>query len=150
MILRGRIETPDPDYYFDINVVEMVEDQVDGTSHPLTLAMVSPTHRINLDDNSIVKGSIGLIQFRDDDNFRAGIIGHEAVHCALDYIRNFEEEYFELDIEGCDDNEERLAWLVGWFTKEITNFYYDIVRPLEDRSTENKPYPESELQKGGD
>lgn len=124
MILRGRIETPNPDYYFDINVVEMIEDHVDKTSHPSTLAMVSPSHVI-IEDDQIQKGSIGLIQFRDDDNFRAGIISHVAVHCALNYIRVFEPENFKLNIEDCDDNEERLAWLIGWFTKEITNFYYD-------------------------
>jgi hypothetical protein len=141
MILRGKIETPDPDYYFDINVVEMVECHVDRASYPTTLAMVSPNYTI-MEDDKIQKGSIGLIQFRDDDNFRSGIISHEAAHCALAFIRIFESKILSLDPVDCDDNEERLAWLIGWFTKEISNFYYDVVKPLEREGTMDKSYPE--------
>jgi len=48
------------------------------------------------------------------------------MHCATAYMRIFEEDKLVLGDE-CDDNEERLAWLVGWFCKEITNYYYDVI-----------------------
>lgn len=119
----------------------MIECHVEKASYPTTLAMVSPLC-VFMENNEIQKGSIGLVQFRDDDNFRAGIIGHEAVHCATTYMRLFEKDKLLLSDE-IDENEERLAWVIGWFTKEITNFYYDIVNPIEDDPF-IKAYPESE------
>lgn len=107
--------TPNHDYFFEIKV----NPDLDST------AMVSPIYTIT-ENLKVKKGSIGLIQFQTEDDFRSGVICHEAVHCATAYMRLFEEDKLFLDDE-CDDNEERLAYLVGWFGKEITNYYYDVV-----------------------
>lgn len=126
----GRINTPDDDFYFNIVVNGDLEDAD---------AMVSPMYRLDVGSSDVIKvipGSIGLIQFKDKECFTSGVIAHEAVHCATAYMRIFEEECLKLDPEDCDDNEERLAWLIGWFTARITNYYYEFIAPKSEDITE--------------
>jgi len=83
----------------------------------------------------LIPGRIGLIQFKSSEQFRSGIMAHEAVHCATIYMRLLEKEQLKLSTDNIDDNEERLAWLIGWFTARITNYYYEFIAPLsEDES----------------
>ena|GEM_PF-6580890 len=130
----GKIKSPDDNFYFDIVVNPDLECE----------AMVTPMYKLDvgsvdaitkLGDEGIVKlipGRIGLIQFKSSEQFRSGIMAHEAVHCATAYMRIFEEECLKLDPEDCDDNEERLAWLIGWFTARITNYYYEFIAPTSE------------------
>lgn len=113
-----KISTPNKGYYFNIGVNPNLEDAD---------AMVSPCYKLNLDTMKPKPGFIGQIYFKDKSCFTSGVIAHEALHCATAYLRIFEPEKVQLNVEDCDKNEERLAWLTGWFAKEITNYYYDKV-----------------------
>lgn len=127
---RSKIWCPDNEHFFIITVgsnpqLPFIEFEND------TLAQVSPCYTLDYETNKPKPGRIGEIIFRSGDDFRAGIMAHEAVHCATSYCRLFEPENLKLT-DHIEEIEERFAWLVGWFSKEITNFYWDMVEPNED------------------
>jgi hypothetical protein len=127
----NKIYAPDKDYFFEIRVNDPIVDSVDGTEEsPDVLAQVSPYRRLALGDDGefhIVKGCMGLIQFKNKKQFNAFIISHEAVHCATAYCRYFEPEALELSSEDIDENEERFADIVCHFVEQITDYYYDVL-----------------------
>lgn len=50
-------------------------------------------------------------------------ISHEAVHMATNYFRHI-GMWMELDAEGCDDNEETLAYAVGNCANQVVRGLY--------------------------
>jgi len=122
----GIIKTPDEKYYFTITINPNLREEENAD------AMVSPIYKLDVGSSEVIKvvpGRIGHIQFKDETCFTSGVIAHEATHCATNYMRLFEPDKFKLDEESCDDNEERLAWLIGWFTKELANYFYEKITP---------------------
>lgn len=119
--------TPNENHFFIIKI----NPELDA------IARVSPIFKCDYDndDNMIVTSEfIGYIEFKDEDNFRAGYIAHEALHCATTFIRLFGSHSLELNPEDIDDDEEYFANIVEYFAREITNYYWDIVKKGEYNS----------------
>jgi hypothetical protein len=115
-MIRSKIYLPNTEQYWF--VIKVTDNLIDCK------AVVETNYRLDPLDGSIHTGSIGVVKFKPD-SFTVGVISHEALHMALSMMRTFDESY-ELD-EVCDDVEERIAWLTGYFAAKITNFYYDHV-----------------------
>ena len=114
-----KIPTPNPEFYYEL----AINPELDAEG------MVTPQYKLDVGSKEtvfVIPGKIGLIQFKSKDKFRAGIMSHEALHCATSYLRLFDENKLKLSDE-IDDNEEELAYLVGWFTSELTQFYYSVL-----------------------
>ncbi len=113
-MIRNKIYLPNTDQYW---FVIKVTDNLVGCE-----AVVETNYRIDTLDGSIHTGSIGVVKFKPE-SFKVGIISHESFHMALSMMRTMGETY-ELG-EICDDAEERIAWLTGYFATKLTTFYYE-------------------------
>ncbi|MEN6552837.1 MAG: hypothetical protein ABFC34_08115 [Methanobacterium sp.] len=96
---RSKVWCPDGEHFFIITVgsepqLPFIEFEND------TLAQVSPCYILDYETNKPKPGRIGEIIFRSEDDFRAGIMSHEAVHCATSYCRLFEPESLEISENG--------------------------------------------------
>lgn len=119
--MKSKILCPNKKYWFDVEVSPLKD----------ALAQVSPIYTLKPPGYDVKPGSIGIIKFHDADCFSAEILSHEAVHCATTYIRLFETEKFENDkfslIDEINDNEECLAYHVGYFAQQLTDYFYKYI-----------------------
>lgn len=101
----GRIYTPNKDYYAHLIIINPV---LQGDTLAQVGSLFFEFRRPNSEERSYrcyIFQVRGRVQSRDTS--------HEGVHCATNYMRLFEKDKLKLN-DDCDDNEERLAWLVGF------------------------------------
>ena len=113
--MNNRIYCPNKNYYFYISIDSSIEN---------CDAEVSPEYILDFDTNKPKQGKIGYIRFKNIDCLKQGVISHESVHCSTTYMRLFDPKSLVLNDE-INNSEEKLAWLIGYFAKEIVNWLYN-------------------------
>lgn len=98
----------------------------DGSSSLDFSAMVMPYSKAGLeDDDVVIQTDIGNVII-NKEAIGVGVISHEMVHCALWHDRLINGNYnAEYGIHSCEA-EERLAYLVGNYTKNLVSKLYKI------------------------